>query len=190
MTFPKLPKTALHQSLVLAAAALLLCAPLGAQLAGKGSIRGTVDDSTGAAIPDATVVITTSLRASSSRPISTGAGDYQFSLDPGKYTIAVTHTGFKGFTQENVVVDALQTFSVNPVLETGAVSETVTVTDTPPALETSNATLGVTIEQEQYSALPLIEDGGGQRRATDFAQLLPGVTGNSRTATRPPTPAS
>jgi len=65
---------------------------------------------------------------------------------------------------------------VDILLPTGETTESVTVTDAPPTLETSNATLGVTVEQEQYSALPLIQDGGGQRRATDFAQLLPGVS--------------
>jgi hypothetical protein len=58
--------------------------------------------------------------------------------------------GFKTFTQQNVSVDALQTCSVNISLPAGAVNESVTVTDAPPMLETSNATLGVTMEQEMY----------------------------------------
>lgn len=105
-------------TLLLAMVAFLFASPLHAQLAGKGSIRGTVADSTGAAIPGAAIVITNVSTAARQQTLSTGAGDYQFSLDPGKYTIAVTRAGFKTFTQENVVVDALQTFSVNPVLET------------------------------------------------------------------------
>src|SRR6266567_3599299 len=59
---------------------------------------------------------------------------------------------------------------------------TVTVTSAPPQLETSNATLGATMEQEMYSALPIEMGAYGnpdQRRATDFAFLMPGVQGNN-----------
>ena len=168
----------LQMILLFAAALFAFAMPLHAQLAGKGGITGSVTDTTGAAVPGATVVITNNATNTRQETSSSGAGDYQFSLDPGKYTITITVPGFKAFTQENINVNALQTFSVNPKLQTGDVTETVTVTDTPPALETSNATLGTTMEQEMYAALPIIQDGGGQRRATDFATLLPGVSGN------------
>lgn len=148
----------------------------GAQLAGKGAINGRVVDTTGAAIPDAAVSIKNNATNQTQSLKSSSAGEYTFSLDPGKYTITVSHEGFKSITQENVNVNALQTFSVDLTMPTGEATESITVQDAPPVLETSNATLGVTIEQEQYAALPLIQDGGGQRRATDFASLLPGVS--------------
>jgi hypothetical protein len=148
----------------------------GAQLAGKGSINGRVFDAAGAVIPDAEIVITDTSTNKRLAMKSTGAGEYSVSLDPGHYTITASHAGFKTITQQNVNVNALQTFSVDLTLPAGDTSESITVSDAPPALETSNATLGVTIEQEQYAALPLIQDGGGQRRATDFAALLPGVS--------------
>lgn len=147
-----------------------------AQLAGKGAINGRIFDSVGAVVPEAEVTITDMATNKKQTLKSNGSGDYSFSLDPGKYTITVNHAGFKTVTQENVNVNALQTFSVDLTLPPGETTESVTVSDAPPTLETSNATLGVTIEQEQYSALPLIQDGGGQRRATDFASLLPGVS--------------
>jgi hypothetical protein len=150
-----------------------------AQLAGKGGLNGRVTDAGGAVVSGATVQITADATNTKQIVTTTGAGEFSFSLDPAKYTLVVTHAGFKSVTQENITVNALQTYSVDVTLPTGETSESVTVTDAPPTLETSNATLGVTIEQEQYSALPLIQDGGGQRRATDFAQLLPGV--NSQT---------
>jgi hypothetical protein len=162
--------------LLLAPIALFLVSiPAGAQLSGKGAINGRVTDSSGAVVSEATVQIRENSTNTAQTVRTTPAGEYSFSLDPGKYTITVTHPGFKSYTQQNIIVDALQTFSVDVSLPIGEVSESVTVTDTPPMLETSNASLGVTMEQEQYSALPLIEDGGGQRRATDFASLLPGV---------------
>ena len=160
------------------AATVFLSRPAAAQLAGKGSINGKVSDSTGAAIQGAFIVITNNGTNTKQTTVSTGSGDYSFSLDPGRYTLVVSMKGFKGYTQENVNVDALQTFTVDVSLSTGGVNETVTVTAAPPPLETSNATLGVTMEQEMYSSLPIIQDGGGQRRATDFASLLPGVSAN------------
>lgn len=164
--------------LLLMAATVFLSRPAAAQLAGKGSINGKVSDSTGAAIQGASLVITNNGTNTKQTTVSTGSGDYSFSLDPGRYTLVVSMKGFKGYTQENVNVDALQTFTVDVALSTGGVNETVTVTAAPPPLETSNATLGVTMEQEMYSSLPIIQDGGGQRRATDFASLLPGVSAN------------
>ena len=94
----------------------------------------------------------------------------------------VTAAGFEKLTQENVHVNALETFSYSPKLTVGSASETVTVTSAPPQLETSNATLGATMEQEMYSALPIEMGAYGQpdqRRATDFAFLMPGVQGNN-----------
>ena len=159
-------------------AGLVLALPASGQLAGKGAVRITVTDSTGAAIPGAAIVVTNVAKGTKQTFTATGAGDYEASLDPSRYTIAVSAPGFKNFVQENVQVDALETFAVKAVLQTGDVSETVTVTDAPPTLESSNATLGVTLEQAQYSQLPILQDGSGQRRATDLASLLPGVSAN------------
>ena len=149
-----------------------------AQLAGKGGLNGRVVDTTGATIPGADIQVIQQGTNIKQEAHTTSSGDYSFSLDAGKYTLVISHEGFKSVTQQNVTVDALQTFSVDVTLPLGESTEQVTVTDAPPTLETSNATLGATMEQEQYSALPLIQDGGGQRRATDFAALLPGVGGN------------
>ncbi len=153
-----------------------------AQLAGKGSIRGTVVDTTGASIPNAAVVVTNTATGLSERTKTTGAGDYTVSLDPGSYTVTVSAPGFKTETHENIIVDALETVAVNLTLQPGTASQTVVVNSQPPALETSNATLGATMEQEMYSALPIEMGAYGspdQRRATDFAFLMPGVQGNN-----------
>jgi Carboxypeptidase regulatory-like domain/TonB-dependent Receptor Plug Domain len=153
-----------------------------AQLAGKGAISGNIGDPTGAAIPNAKVTVTNTATGVSVTTTSTGAGDYTFpSLDPGGYTIKVEALGFQTQQQQNVNVNALETTTYTPMLTIGASSQTVTVSDAPPQLQTTNATLGRTLEAEMYSALP-VEMGafgsGDQRRATDFAQLLPGVQGN------------
>jgi hypothetical protein len=168
---------------VLAALAILFtAAPLNAQLTGKGTITGTVADSTGAVIPNATVTATNTANGIASSTLSTGTGDFTLSnLDPGNFTVSTTAAGFEKLTQENVHVNATETVTYKAVLQVGSQSQEVTVTAEPPQIETSNATLGATMEQETYSELPVEMGAYGQadqRRATDFVYLMPGVQGN------------
>ena len=154
-----------------------------AQLSGKGEIKGTVKDPTGAVVANATVTATAvSTGVSVTRPTNS-TGDYDLSpLGAGVYTVTVVATGFEKQTQTNLQVNALEVMNYNPVLTVGSSTETVTVNTQPPQLETSNATLGSTMEQEMYSALPIEMGAYGspdQRRATDFAFLMPGVQGNN-----------
>lgn len=165
------------------ALALLLCAYTAAgQLSGKGAITGTVMDKTGAVIPGASVRATNTATGISTATETTGAGLYTFSnLDPGIYTVATTAKGFESLVQENIHVNAMETQTYDPVLGVGVTTTQITVTSAPPQLETSNATLGATMEQETYSQLPIEMGAYGspdQRRATDFVYLMPGVQGN------------
>jgi hypothetical protein len=170
---------------VLLAASLfaLLGLPARAQLAGKGSIKGSITDPTGAVVPNATVVAISNTRGTTLSTRSTSAGDYELSpLDADVYTVTTTAQGFSKTTQENVRVNALEIANLNVSLQVGSEAETVTVSAAPSPLETSNATLGATMEQEVYSALPIEMGAYGnpdQRRATDFAFLMPGVQGNN-----------
>jgi hypothetical protein len=154
-----------------------------AQLSGKGAITGTVADTTGAVIPNATVTATNGATGISTVAKTTGAGAYNFSnLDPGIYTVTIAAEGFQTLKQQNVHVNALESQSFNPVLTVGHADVQVTVTAEPPQIETSNATLGATMEQETYAALPVEMGAYGQadqRRATDFVYLMPGVQGNN-----------
>lgn len=169
--------------LLFAIAILLNSAPADAQLAGKGSIKGSVTDPTGAVVPNASITATSTTRGTKLNGTSRASGDYDLSpLDPDIYTVTVKAAGFSTTTQQNVHVNALEISNVNISLAMGAENETVTVSSAPPAIETSNATLGATMENELYSALPIEMGAYGQpdqRRATDFAFLMPGVQGNN-----------
>jgi hypothetical protein len=164
--------------------AVALMVPFGAlaQLTGKGAITGTVTDPSGAVIPEASVMVTNVATNASWFTTTTGAGAYNFSnLDPGVYSVVTTAKGFEKLTQENIHVNAMEMQTYNPVLTVGASSQQITVTAEPPQLETSNATLGTTMENEMYSELPIEMGAYGnadQRRATDFVYLMPGVQGN------------
>jgi hypothetical protein len=178
-----LRRTICAVALLLPVTAMLTLTPTAhAQLAGKGAVSGTILDPTGAAVPGATIVITRNSTSVPTKTVSTSAGDYSIStLDPGKYTITVTAPGFEKLTQQNVEVNALETQTFSPKLTLGVETDTVTVSTAPPQLETTNAQLGATLENDMYSALPIEMGANGQpdqRRASDFAALLPGVQFN------------
>jgi hypothetical protein len=154
-------------------------APLQAQSDGKGTIQGTVTDPSGAIIPGALITVTEIATAETHSQKSTGAGFYSIgSLNPGAYTVSVTAQGFEKYVQQNVTLDALQVLGLNATLKVGGGDETVTISTAPPTLDTSNGTLGATIENETYEALPL-NMGGAPRDPTAFVFLSPGVAGAS-----------
>jgi hypothetical protein len=170
---------------------LMVSGSASAQLAGKGAVSGVVQDPTGAAIPGAMIVATNPLNGVTTSTTSTSTGDYTLAtLDAGKYTITVTANGFEKLIQQNVQVNTLETLTFSPKMTVGGGTENVTVSTIPPQLETTNATLGATMDQEMYSALPIEMGAYGnpdQRRATDFAFLMPGVQGNNVLDTGNPT---
>lgn len=138
---------------ILTASTLLLIAFSGispevsAQTAGQGAIQGTVTDMTGAFVPNATVSARNQATGIVTTRTTTGDGLYTISpLIPGKYDITVSATGFSTLTQQNIQVDALHTVGVNLSLSVGKADQSITVTEAPPQLETTNATLGAVME--------------------------------------------
>jgi hypothetical protein len=160
-------------------AALSFCSPnLRAQISG-GTIQGTVTDPSGAIVSNAEVTAVSIATHQATSQKTTGAGFYSISsLTPGAYTVTFKAVGFQTFVQSNVTLDALQVLGLNAKLSVGAATDTVTVSTAPPSLDTTNATLGNTIENETYEALPL-NMGGAPRDPTAFVFLTPGVAGAS-----------
>lgn len=154
-----------------------------AQLAGKGELKGTVKDPTGAVVTNASVTATEITTGISTTRTSNASGLYDISpLDAGIYVVTITAKGFQKQTQTDVHINSMEIQNYSPVLTVGSSTETVTVSTLPPQLETSNAVLGSTMEQEMYSALPVEMGAYGQpdqRRASDFAFLMPGVQANN-----------
>jgi hypothetical protein len=169
------------KKLLLSLGCLLLLATFGsaalmAQAGGEGAIEGTVLDQTGAVIANATVTATNVNTGLQTTQSSTSAGFYSISpLIPGPYTVTVEAKGFRTYKQENLFLDAAHVTGLNVHLTAGSATEVVDVTAAPAALETTNATLGGTIENSVYTALPIMIASLQQRDITQFSNLLPGA---------------
>ncbi len=169
-------------AIFLIAGALLLSLPLtlNAQTAGQGTITGTVTDNTGAVVPNATVTAINAATNVSSQRTSSSSGLFSIApLPPGIYSLSVQATGFRTLRQDNLDVNALGVLSINPVLTVGEATETVEVTAAPAVLDTSNATIGLVMENTTYANLPL-QMNNAQRDATAFASLAPGAQAGTR----------
>jgi hypothetical protein len=169
---------------IIVSLALFSPASIWAQLGGTGTIEGTVTDPSGAVVPGAKVTGRNVATRAEVVRITTSSGLYTLApLDAGDYVVTIAAPGFETLVRENIHVDGMQVLALNLNMRMGSANQTVTVTSAPPQLDTSSATLGGTLENEIYQSLPL-EMGGAngistdQRRATDSALLLPGVTNN------------
>src|SRR5262245_42713068 len=157
---------------------LLLVPSIGrAQVAGGGSIQGTVVDSSGAALQRATVTATNMATGIETVRHTTDAGVYSIApLPPGEYRVVLTLDGFEPFVREKVIVDALGVVGLNATLNVTGIKQEVLVTAASPLpLATADARLGQTIRNEMYTALPLVMNTGGPRDPTAFMFLMPGV---------------
>ena len=149
---------------------LLVAAPVFSQTA-TGRISGTVKDQTGGAIAGAAVTITDVARGLSRNLITDQVGAYLASnLIAGTFTVRATFTGFQAFERTNIVLNVGADLYVDIVLLPGAQTQTVTVTEELPLVNTTSATLGGTLSNETINDLPL-----NGRNFTLLLELRPGV---------------
>jgi hypothetical protein len=140
-----------------------------------GSIVGTVKDTSGAVVSTATVrAINTATGFTRSVPAN-GYGEYRIDYLPvGKYSIQAQAEGFQKYVQQNIALSVDQTQTVDVTLAVGALTQTVTVSEAPPLVETDTAELGRTVETAEIVGLPLVN-----RNAYAELSLTPGVMANS-----------
>ncbi len=149
---------------------LLFCFALFAQ-ANFGRILGAVTDPTGAVLPGARVSILDTQRGLARTVTTDEAGQYNApTLIPGTYTVRVEFPGFKTLDRGNVVVEVGKEIRVDLTIEPGAQSETVTVNEEIPLVDTTGATLGGTLSNSDINDMPL-----NGRNYQNLLNLRPGV---------------
>ena len=146
--------------------ALVFAAPGALAQTAQGRISGQVTDSTGAAVPNATVNIE-NIGTHVSRTLQTNStGDYSApSIDPGVYAITVEAPGFTKVVRERVQIEVGNDFKIDFRLKIGSINETVEVKDEAPLTEASNAVLSGVLSNKAINELPL--------QGRDFQNLLP-----------------
>ncbi len=134
---------------------LLLAAPLWAQK-DAGAIVGVVRDASGALVAGAKVTVTDVDRGTRLVLSTNSEGEYVASpLRIGHYNVMVEQKGFKRAVAGPIEVNIQDRVGVDLKLETGAATETVTVTGERPQLETETSELGQVVDSQRINALPL-----------------------------------
>lgn len=162
----------LAAAVLIATAALLSPERASAQVL-YGSLVGNVTDSSGAAVPKATVTATNKGTNQAREVITDDNGGYSFAdLQGGIYTLKISQQGFKTFEQTDVTVSANNVNRVDIALQIGAVNETVIVTGQGEVLQTETSEVHADLVANELENLPVPLG----RNYQQIYRTLPGFT--------------
>jgi hypothetical protein len=149
-----------------------------AQSAG-GTIAGTITDSTGALIPNATVTATGVATGSVYKTVSTSGGSFRFGqMQLGRYNVKIEATGFQTQNLTGINVEAGVVSSAEAHLTNGVENTVVNVNSDAPVVETESTAVTNTISSRQIVDLPLSLGGQSAMRSVEtFIFLTPGTVG-------------
>jgi hypothetical protein len=151
-------------------ALLLLSMPAYSQ-GSSARILGTVTDQSGGVVAGATVSVVDTERGVTRTLTTDDAGEYNApNLTPGNYVVRVEASGFKKIERTGVVLEVGKEVRVDLTVQPGEQAQTVTVTESVPLVETSNATLGGTLDNSDIVDMPL-----NGRNYQNLLALRPGV---------------
>src|SRR5712691_4174298 len=150
---------------------LLLCLPVSSQGV-FGRLWGTITDQSGGVISGATVSIVDTDRGVTKSLVTNEDGIYNApNLTPGSYKVRVEAKGFKAIERQNIELQVGKEVRVDLTLQTGDQVQTITITESIPLVETTNATLGGTLNNADINDMPL-----KGRNYQNLLSLRPGVT--------------
>src|SRR6266436_794973 len=158
------------QALCVCIGVLLACVPLFSQ-GSQGRILGTITDQTGGVVSNATVTVV-DVERGVSRALTTGdSGEYNApNLLPGTYAVRAEAKGFKAVERDKILLEVGKEIRVDLPLQPGEITQTITITESLPLVETTNATLGGTLSNETINDLPL-----NGRNYENLLQYRPGI---------------
>lgn len=155
---------------------MILCSThASAQSLTSGDIAGTIEDSSGAAVSNATVSLSNRDTGAKQNTTTSGSGGYRFGLlNPGNYTLSVTASGFQT-VEHDVVVNVGEGSTVNLKLNVATSSTTVEVTAGGSVVQTQDGNIATTITPEIIANMP---NPGND--LTYYVQTAPGATMNTQ----------
>lgn len=146
-----------------------------AQSAVDGAIGGTVLDSSGAIVSNATVLVVNNGTNAQQKVVTDSSGYFRvIHLQPGLYTVSISAAGFSAYRSSNLTVQVGLLTNVDARLKVGATSETVQVTDEAPLVNTTSPDFAGVVPQLALRDLP-----ENNYRWSAFALLTPGVVNDS-----------
>ena len=146
-----------------------------AQLASTATISGTVTDSSGAVVPQASVTILNEQTSSKIVTQSNSSGNFAVpGLIVGQYTVSVSKQGFQTYVESGIDLHPAQVATVHPVLRIGQVSTKVQVTASSAQVQTSTSEISSHVSGQEAATLPL-----NGRNYQSLAALMPGVINTS-----------
>lgn len=144
-----------HVAYALVGTLLIFSLPLAAQES-RASIQGRVTDASGAVVPNAAILVTNAKTNVAIKTASNGEGSYQVPfLIPGQYVVSAAAAGFKTATRDDIELRVGDRVQVDFLVEIGASSEQIKVTDEAPLLQTATSNVGMVIDSRRISDLPL-----------------------------------
>ena len=171
-SFPNFARWLLLACVLMAAS--MLAAPGSLAQTFRGTVIGTVTDSSGAAVPGATVTVKNEDTGLARTTVTSDDGSYSIpELPVGKYDVTVEKTGFQSSVTKGVRVDVAAQARVDAILKPGEVSQQVVVSaETLSRVETTSDTLGGGFQSEQVLSLPI-----NGRDYTKMLIMVPGANG-------------
>lgn len=138
-----------------------------------GTVAGTVTDQSGAVVPEATVTITNVNTGQTREATSDDAGYFSIpNVLEGTYNLDVKKTGFRPYLEKGVDVSINAVRRVNPTLQLGPVTESVTVEASAAVLQTTKSDVSTSLESRAVENLPL----SNYRNFQTLINLVPGAT--------------
>src|SRR6267378_3237852 len=147
----------------------------------RGTIAGTVLDSSGGVVANAAVTVTSTETGASYSATSGPTGGFRVQdVRVGTYDVSVSAPGFRIEKKTGVVIQVNSTASLEFSLQAGNVTEILTVVADAPAIQTETSEIGTVVGTRQIEELPLALNGTGQshlRSVESFVFLTPGTVG-------------
>jgi Carboxypeptidase regulatory-like domain/TonB-dependent Receptor Plug Domain len=141
-----------------------------AQSSVTATIRGHVEDASGAVLPGATITLTNQGTKSMTTAVTDDRGQYLISTFPGTYDLKVELSGFKTYEQKNIGLSPSDQRGIDVKLEVGQQSETITVTAQAEIIQTETGAREGVLSAKQIDNLSIIG-----RSSLELLRILPGV---------------